>query len=115
MNDLKTRVEETKEQGEGETQLVLAIAAAAALGGLGFFLYRHSQKQAPLTMMDPAQLAQLPAPEEEQIILDKAARRANLTEEEIILAQLEEEEEEIHLAKLSLRERRRQAGGVTIL
>jgi len=42
MNDLKTRVEETEEQGEGETQLVLSIAAAAALGGLGFWLYRRS-------------------------------------------------------------------------
>jgi len=110
MNDLKTRVEETEEQGEGETQLILSIAAAAALGGLGFWLYRRSQKTAPLTMMDPAQLAQLPAPEEEEIIL------AQLTEEEIIrLAHLEEEEEEIHLAKLSLRERRRQGGGITIL
>jgi len=113
MNDLKTRVEETEEQGEGETQLVLSIAAAVAFGGLGFWLYRRSQKPAPaLTMMDPAHLAQLPAPEEEQIILPQ------LTEEEIIrLSQLEEEEieEEIHLAKLSLRERRRQGGGITIL
>lgn len=111
MNDLKTRVEETKEQGEGETQLVLAITAAAALGGLGFWLYRRSQTPAPaLTMMDPAHLAQLPAPEEEEIILPQ------LGEEEIRLAQLEEkEEEEIHLAKLSLRERRRQGGGITIL
>jgi len=113
MNDLKTRVEETEEQGEGETQLVLSIAAAAALGGLGFWLYRRSQKTAPLTMLDQDQLAQLdqlPAPEEKEIILPQ------LTEEEIIrLAHLEEEEEEIHLAKLSLRERRRQGGGITIL
>ncbi len=111
MNNLKTRVEETEEQGEGETQLILSIAAAAALGGLGFWLYRRSQKPAPaLTMMNPAHLAQLPAPEEEEIIL------AQLTEEEIIrLAHLKEEEEEIHLAKLSLRERRRQGGGITIL
>jgi len=112
MNDLKTRVEETEEQGEGETQLVLSIAAAVAFGGLGFWLYRRSQKIAPLTMLDQDQLAQLdqlPAPEEEEI------RLAQLTEEEIILAHLEEEEEEIHLAKLSLREQRRQQGGITIL
>ncbi len=111
MNDLKTRVEETEEQGEGETQLVLSIAAAAALGGLGFWLYRRSQKTAPLTMLNQDQLAQLnQLPEEEEITL------AQLTEEEIIrLAQRTEEEEEIHLAKLSLRERRRQGGGITIL
>jgi len=114
MNDLKTRVEETEEQGEGETQLVLSIAAAAALGGLGFWLYRRSQKTAPLTMLNQDQLAQLnqlPAPEEEVI------RLARLGEEEevIRLAHLEEEEEEIHLAKLSLRERRRQGGGIIIL
>jgi len=102
----------------GETLAVLGIAAAA-IGGI--WLYRRSQKPAPLTMLDQdqlAHLAQLPAPEEEQISL------AQLTEEEIIrLArsgpgqnpQLEEEEEEIRLAKLSLRERRRQGGGITIL
>jgi len=94
----------------GETLAVLGIAAAA-IGGI--WLYRRSQKPAPLTMMDPAQLAhlaQLPAPEEEEIIL------AQLTEEEIIrLGQIEEEEEEIILAKLSLREQRRTTGGITIL
>jgi len=94
----------------GETLAVLGIAAAAAIGGI--WLYRSSQKPAPLTMMDTAHLAQLPAPEEEEIIL------AQLEEEEVIrLAQLteKEEEEEIRLAKLSLRERRRQGGGITIL
>jgi len=112
MNDLKTRVEETEEQGEGETQLVLSIAAAAALGGLGFWLYRRSQTPAPaLTMMDPAQLAQLPAPEEEQIIL------ARLPEEEVIrLAHLEEEEEIIRLGqRLSERDKRRNDGEIVIL
>jgi len=109
MNDLKTRIEDTEEKGE---QIVLAIAAAAALGGLGFWLYRRSQKpNTALTMMDTAQLAQLPAPEEEVI------RLARLGEEEevIRLAQLEEEED-IHLARLpSERDKRRQGGGITIL
>jgi len=94
----------------GETLTVLA--AAAALGGLGFWLYRRSQKPAPLTMLNPDQLAQLnQLPEKEEITL------AQLTEEEIItLAQRTEEEEEIHLAKrLSEREKRRLTGGVTIL
>jgi len=95
----------------GETLATLGIAAA--IGGLGLWYYRRSQKTAPLTMLNTDQLAHLalvPAPEEEEIIL------AQLTEEEIIrLAHLKEEEEEIHLAKLSLRERRRQGGGVTIL
>jgi len=93
----------------GETLAVLGVAAA--LGGLGFWLYRRSQKPAPLTMMDTAHLAQLPEPEEE-------IRLGQLTEEEVIrLAQLteKEEEEDIHLAKLSLREQRRQRGGITIL
>jgi len=111
MNDLKTRIEDTEEKGE---QIVLSIAAAAALGGLGFWLYRRSQKTAPLTMLDQDQLAQLDQlPEEEEI------RLARLGEEEevIRLAQLEEqEEEEIHLGQqLSGRDLRRRAGGVTIL
>jgi len=94
----------------GETLAVLGIAAAA-IGGIWY--YRRSQKPEPLTMLDQDQLAQLdqlPAPEEEVI------RLARLGEEEevIRLAQLEEKEE-IHLAKLSLRERRRQGGGITIL
>jgi len=101
-------------ENRNDTRELVAVAAAAAIGGI--WLYRRSQKPAPLTINTDqlAHLAQLPAPEEA-----KAARhRANLTEEEVIrLAQLteEEEEEEIRLAKLSLRERRRQGGGITIL
>jgi len=91
----------------GETLAVLG--AAAAIGGLGFFLWRRSQKTAPLTMLNTDQLALLPT-EEEKIIL------AQQKEEEIILAELPEpEEEKIILAKLSLREQRRKAGGIIVL
>jgi len=92
-----------------EALAVLGIAAAVAIGGA--WLYRRSQKtDTALTMLDPAQLALLPEPEEEEIRLDQ------LTEEEIIrLALTEEDKEEIRLAKLSVRQRRRQAGGITIL
>jgi len=92
-------------------EAIATLGIAAALGGLGFWLYRRSQKTAPLTMLNQDQLAQLNQLPEEETIL------AQLTEEEIIrLAQRTEEEEEIHLAKrLSEREKRRLAGGVTIL
>lgn len=91
-----------------EALAVLGIATAVAIGSI--WLYRRSQKPTTSSLMDPAQLAQLPAPEEEEI------RLAQLTEEEIIrLGQLEEEEE-IILAQLpSERDKRRQGGGITIL